>query len=265
MTQEQKKKKRPTKNKSDSASKDLPEQIRLNKFLAGSALGSRRSVESYITQGRIIVNGRVVTDLAKQVRPRSDKVFFDGEEVRYKTKFHYIILNKPTGYICSKSDPQNRPTIYSLLPEKFQHLAYAGRLDLNSRGLVFLSNDGAVINQLSHPSFKSPKYYRVRLKEKLESIHKLSGILRKGVWDNGELLRVKDINLIEAKVLTISLVEGKKRHIRRMFARLRLTVRDIYRYGFGNLVQGDLQIRPGEFISIKKKDILAKNHYKSFK
>src|SRR5512140_226222 len=115
--------------------------VRLQKYLADAGVASRRSGEQIILQGRVAVNGHVVSTLGAKIDPIHDEVTVDGRAIKVKRKI-YLALNKPRGLVCSKKDELGRPTIYELLPREWVHLHSVGRLDFNSEGLLFLTNDG---------------------------------------------------------------------------------------------------------------------------
>jgi 23S rRNA pseudouridine2605 synthase len=124
-------------------------------------------VESLVTDGKIVVNGKVCTDLAMQITEDQDIVQYSGKELKRKQDKIYIILNKPAGFVVSAQDEYSRKTVYDLLPEKYANLPYAGRLDKGSEGLLLFTNDGELIKQLTHPSHKVLKSYRVDIDKKL--------------------------------------------------------------------------------------------------
>ncbi len=142
-------------------------EIRLNRFLADAGLGSRRKVEELITTGLISVDGEICRDLATMVDPAKTKVLYQGKELSKEKDFHYLLLNKPRGYVVSRADEYSRKTIYELLPEFAAQLSYAGRLDKESEGLILLTNDGELIQKLTHPTQKIEKVYRVVIDKKL--------------------------------------------------------------------------------------------------
>ncbi|HRY83899.1 MAG TPA: pseudouridine synthase, partial [Candidatus Cloacimonadota bacterium] len=156
---------------------------RLNKFLAESGLGSRRKVESLIQEGRISINGSVCRELATRIDPDQDEVRLDGEAIKAREKFYYLILNKPRGFVVTRSDEQGRRTVYDLLPEFAAAAIYAGRLDKDSEGLLLFTNDGDLVNRLTHPTFKVEKVYKADIDRKL-SRNQLE-LLRTGVEIEG--------------------------------------------------------------------------------
>ena len=138
---------------------------RLNKYIASSGLCSRRKADELIESGVVQVNGKKVTELGYSVQNK-DKVFVNGKFI-HPVKHEYYRFYKPAGYITTSDDEKGRKTIYDLLPENLHHLKPVGRLDRESTGLIILTNDGELINDLTHPSVKVPKLYRVAINGKI--------------------------------------------------------------------------------------------------
>ena len=132
--------------------------VRLQKFLAEAGVASRRAAEQIILAGRVSVNGQPVRVLGTKVDPGHDAVTVDGKPVRARRKL-YVALHKPAGCVCSRRDELGRPTIYDLLPKEWQNLHSVGRLDFNSEGLIFLTNDGQFALRLTHPRYGVRKKY----------------------------------------------------------------------------------------------------------
>ncbi len=216
--------------------------LRLNRFLADCGLGSRRKVEALVTEGRIKVNGKVCTELGIQIDPAVDKVEADGKELSAITKKVYLILNKPRGYVVSQSDELGRQTVYDLLPESAAGMAYAGRLDKNSEGLLLFTNDTSLINQLTHPSHKVEKVYRVEIDRPLK--YKELELLRSGVEIEGGITLPAGIYVKSESEKSMSLkvviTEGRKRQIRQMIEAVGARVRSLKRVQFGPIHLGDL-------------------------
>ena len=175
---------RPRPTASSGAASD-PEGVRLNRFLASCGYGSRRKCEAFITEGRVEVNGEVAVDLATRVSP-ADHVRVDGKIVRPEQELT-LLLNKPRGYLTTRDDPEERKTIYDLLPRKFRNLSYVGRLDQESQGLLLLTNSGSLNEALTHPRHRIEKEYLVALDRAFdpeliprltEGIHLAEGLAR---------------------------------------------------------------------------------------
>src|SRR5437764_11981017 len=172
--------------------------VRLQKVLAEAGVASRRLAERIITEGRVSVNGKTVSELGRKVDPLHDHVTVDGKPVKAKRKI-YLALNKPRGLICSRKDELSRATIYELLPKEWGHLHSVGRLDYNSEGLLFLTNDGEFSLRLTHPRYGVRKKYLATVEGRLEA-----EVLRKfiqGVSHMGERLKAEKARLLSASQL----------------------------------------------------------------
>ncbi len=218
------------------------EDMRLNRFLASCGLGSRRKVEELIAAGQISVNGEVCTDLARRVDPEKDEVCHQGKGLKLPSEKVYLVLNKPRGYVVSHQDELQRSTIYELLPESASNLRYAGRLDKNSEGLLLLTNDGELINRLTHPTHKVEKVYRVDVDRRL-SQRQLEE-LRRGVLIEGGITHSAGVYVKSettgGMTLRLVITEGRKRQIRQMIEAVGAKVRLLRRLQFGPLKLKDL-------------------------
>ena len=220
--------------------------MRINKFLAQCNLGSRRKVEEFIKAGEIIVNGKVCTNLGAQITEK-DIVEYKNETLRQTSNKIYLTLNKPKGYLVTKKDTHDRKTIYDLLPKKYQNLKYVGRLDYDSEGLIFLTNDGDWINRITHPRYKLPKTYEVMLNKSLsdEKIEQL----RTGIVIEGSKTLPAKVRLVSKNRLHITIFEGRKRQIRLMIQAVGSGIYNLKRIQIGKLKLGNLQL--GNFREIK--------------
>jgi 23S rRNA pseudouridine2605 synthase len=225
-------------------SSQLFESSRLNKSLALRMGTSRREADKLIDQHRVRINDKIATLGARFVE--GDKITIDDKELNNKVKYQYLALNKPVGYVCSRKKQGNSPTIYDLLPEKFHNLKPVGRLDRNSSGIIFLTNNGDFAYQMTHPSFKKTKIYNVRLETNLEPLHQQM-ISDHGInlEDGLSKLILERINDTDRKNWIVTMSEGRNRQIRRTFGSLGYTVNKLHRTNFGNYALGD--IKPGEF------------------
>lgn len=215
-------------------------KIRLNRFLAMSGLGARRSCERFIRSGRIRVNGAAVSDLGTRVDPEKDKIELDGKPVLLQDKPCHLILNKPEGYVVSRN-PQGGRSVFDLLTGLPRNLNPAGRLDADSRGLLFLSTDGELLNRLSHPRFHVSKIYIVRTRTPL-SAQALS-TFRNGITLDDGPTQPAQIESADGSPCTyrIILTEGRNRQIRRMMEALNSPVTTLTRVAFGPLRLGRLK------------------------
>jgi 23S rRNA pseudouridine2605 synthase len=215
--------------------------VRLQKYLADAGVASRRASETIILEGRVEVNGRVVRQLGTQVDPARDRVRLDGAELKPKRKL-YLVLNKPRGYLCSSSDPQGRRVVGDLLPPEWRHVRPVGRLDNDSEGLLFLTNDGQFSVRITHPRYGVRKVYRVIVEGRVDT--ETARRLEAGVTEGGEKLRAEKVRILTAQaghsLLELTLQEGKKREIRRLFDALGFSVAKLQRVQIGPIKLGEL-------------------------
>jgi 23S rRNA pseudouridine2605 synthase len=210
--------------------------VRLNRFLAAGGVASRRGADELIAAGRVTVNGKPCTDFHFQPSP-SDHVKIDGKLIHRREPIH-ILLNKPRGFVCTRRDPHIRDTIYDLLPSKFCSLAYVGRLDAQSEGLLLLTNNGELTQRLTHPRFKIEKEYEAVLDRPATS--DLTQQLLRGVVLDGKRARAKRVQQISPTHLRIVLEQGINRQIRRMLERFGFRAKTLLRIRMGNLRLSDL-------------------------
>ena len=215
--------------------------VRLQKYLAESGVASRRAAEAMIVAGRVTVNGKVVQVLGTKVHPGQDDIRVDSTPAKTRRKL-YVALNKPPGYLCTRKDERERLTISDLLPKEWEHLASVGRLDRESEGLIFLSNDGQFSLRLTHPRYGTRKIYRVAVEGRVEQA--MLDKIRAGVEHDGEMLKAEKVRLISANnshsVVELELAEGKNREVRRLFESQGLTVRRLQRTQIGKIKLGEL-------------------------
>ncbi len=232
---------------------------RLNKFIASSGACSRRKADEYIENGKVKVNGKVITELGFQVS-KKDKVTLEGKPVKPET-LTYIRYYKPAGYITTASDEKGRKTIYDALPEEVRTLRPIGRLDKDSTGLLLMTNDGDLINQLSHPTLKVPKVYRVCAEGKL-NLNDLT-VMEKGIEIEEGKIAYAYASIIEFEgkntVLEIVLFQGLNRQIRKMLDFLGHPVISLKRISVGPI---DLSgLKKGQFKYLKPKQINELRNY----
>ena len=217
-------------------------------------MASRRAAEPLILAGRVGVNGRPVRLLGTKVDPVHDDVTVDGKPVRARRKL-YLALHKPVGCVCSARDELGRPAIHDLLPKEWQNLHSVGRLDFNSEGLIFLTNDGQFALHLTHPRYGVRKIYRATVEGRVDQAM-LEQFLR-GVWHAGEKLRALAARLISASrarsVVELELGEGKNREVRRLFESQGLTVKRLQRTQIGKIKLGEL--KPGRWRTLTETEI----------
>src|SRR3954469_21625054 len=169
--------------------------VRLQKFLAEAGVASRRAAERIIFEGRGSGNGETVSELGRKIDPVHDHVLLDGKGIKARRKI-YLALNKPKGLVCSRKDEEGRPTIYDLLPKEWGHLHSVGRLDFNSEGLLFLTNDGELSLRITHPRYGIRKKYIAMVDGRVEN--EMLRQLERGVFSEGEKLRAEKARIISA-------------------------------------------------------------------
>ena len=216
---------------------------RLNKYLAFHLGISRREADDLISHGAVTVNGGPVK-LGVHVEP-TDIIKVEGRDVVAKTTYTYIALNKPTGYVCSRKQQGDIPTIYALLPKNYHALKPVGRLDKDSSGLILLTDDGDFTYNMTHPSFYKTKQYEVTITPALEPLHQqMINDFGIHLEDGPSKLTLEKLD--ESRThWRIVMHEGRNRQIRRTFAALGYEVTKLHRTNFGNYSLGD--INPGEY------------------
>jgi 23S rRNA pseudouridine2605 synthase len=228
--------------------------VRLHKFLADAGVASRRAGEKFILDGRVTVNGEKILALGARVDPDHDRVVVDGKPVRAKRKL-YLALNKPRGLVCSRNDEHGRPTIFGLLPNEWGHLHSVGRLDYNSEGLIFLTNDGQFNLHLTHPRYGVRKYYVATVAGRVDAA--MLGEFTRGVFHMGEKLKAEKARLVSGgksqSVVELELTEGKNREVRRLFESQNLSVKRLVRIQVGKIKLGEL--KPGKWRTLTEPEI----------
>ena len=215
---------------------------RIQKIISAAGVTSRRAAEQLILDGRVRVNGQVVTELGTKADASKDHIKVDGKLINPHQPMTYIMLNKPAGFVTTMSDPEGRPTVQHLLKGVKVRVYPVGRLDYNTEGLLLLTNDGDFAHLITHPKHEFPKTYRAKVKGVLEDSQ--IDLLEKGIYlDDGRTApaKIKKVSKEEANSwLEITIHEGKKRQVRRMFDRVGHSVIKLKRIRTGNLVLGDL-------------------------
>jgi 23S rRNA pseudouridine2605 synthase len=237
-----------------------PKTVRLNRYLAQCGLGSRRSAEELIKNGKVKINGKIVRELATQVGP-DDRVQVDGRDQRPAEQLVYLAMNKPRGYDVTRADRHSHRRIYDLLPKE-THLSVkaVGRLDRDSTGLLLLTNDGVLAHRLTHPSFGCPKAYQAEVEGKVSG--ETLKMMTEGVQLDDGAARAVEVVALErgtrTSMLRIVMHEGRKHIVRRLCATLGHPVLALERVGIGPLGVTGLgkgRVRPltkGELIALRK-------------
>ncbi len=223
--------------------------IRLNKFLATAGEGSRRACDELVQQGRVEINGEIQTNPATRVGP-GDHVRVDGRRVASQEN-QVVAFHKPRGLVCTRQDELKRDTIYTALPPMLHHMHHTGRLDLDSEGLLILTNDGDLTQRLMHPRAGIEKEYLVTANQAFEREHLAK--LTKGIYTPEGKLTAKRASLLSPRRLSIILSHGAKRQIRVMLEALGYKVTRLLRVRIGSLWLGDL--KPGEYAALSPPEV----------
>lgn len=228
--------------------------MRLNKYLAQAGVASRRKADEMTVQGRVKVNGAVMTELGYDVK-ENDVVEVAGQVIRQESKKVYVMLNKPIGYITTTEDEQNRPTVMALVNEISERIFPIGRLDYQTSGLLLMTNDGEMSYRLTHPKHKVYKTYRARVNGHL-SAEKVAK-LRNGVDIGGFVTSKAMVEVIKqgerSTIVEIKIFEGRNRQVRKMFAAVGNKVLDLERTAIGDLYLGHL--KEGHYRKLTPKEI----------
>lgn len=225
--------------------------MRLNRFLAAAGVASRRKCDELIAAGRVTINGRVCTDFSAQPDER-DHVKVDRKLV-HAERTTTLAMHKPAGFVSTRSDPHARDTIFDLLPPKFPRLFNIGRLDAQSEGLLLLTNDGDLAQQLTHPRHEVDKEYEVILDRPWENA--LAQKLLRGITLDGKRARISRVHSIGPTRLRVVLHQGLNQQIRRMFYAIGYEVKRLVRIRVGNLRLGNLP--RGEWRMLTKDELSA--------
>ena len=232
---------------------------RLQKILSAAGVASRRVAEALIAEGRIRVNGAVVSELGAKADPDADRIEVDGRRLHTAVPRRYILLYKPVHYVTTRSDPQQRPTVLTLLGQAGQGLYPVGRLDFDSEGLILLTNDGELADRLTHPRHEVPRTYEVRVfgVPTAEMVRRLET----GVPLDGRRTARAQVRIIESftkksgeqSLLEIVIHEGRNRQVRRMCQAVGLPVITLARTKIGSLT--DRRLKPGMYRELRSSEV----------
>ena len=224
---------------------------RLQKLIAQAGICSRREAENLILAGRVTVDGKIITELGAKAES-NQKICVDGKPLTFDTEKIYVLLNKPRGYVSTVKDERGRRTVLELLGENFKERVYpVGRLDLNSEGLILLTNDGDLTNALIHPRFEVQKTYRAKIsgditEEKLDR-------LRAGIELDDGLTAPAKIYRLDKDLIEVTIHEGRNRQVRRMFAAIGCDVKRLRRIKFACLTLEGLKV--GKFRELTAEEV----------
>jgi 23S rRNA pseudouridine2605 synthase len=236
---------------------------RLQKILSAAGIASRRASETLILEGRVSVNGHTVTELGTRADPNADDVRVDGRRIKAPARLRYILLNKPAGYITSRSDPQQRPTVLDLVQDGGvrEYVYPVGRLDYDSEGLLLLTSDGDLASRLTHPRHEVEREYDVQVRG-VPDDHDVDR-LRRGIVIDGRRTATAQVKVRktfeksggEQAVLTIVLHEGRNRQVRKMCDAIGHPVVRLRRTRIGPIT--DTRLKVGEFRDLTGKEVAS--------
>ena len=228
------------------------EEVRLQKYLANCGIASRRKAEELIKNGKISVNGRVVTELGTKINPKVDKVLYNGKEVKLEDEHVYILLNKPIGYVTTAKDQFERDTVMDLVKVK-ERIVPVGRLDMYTSGALILTNDGDFVYQVTHPKHEIEKTYTVTIKGIVtnEEVERL----RKGVKIDDYITKEAKVKILKTDEeknqsrLEITIHEGKNRQVRKMCETIGHKVLALHRSKIAGIGVKDLSLGKWRYLS----------------
>jgi len=213
---------------------------RLQKILSQAGIASRRAAEKLMLEGRVTVNGTAATELGTKADPAHDDIRVDGRRIKLPEHHRYILLNKPRGYVTTRSDPQRRPTVIDLLRGVKEYVYPVGRLDFDSQGLLILTNDGDLAARLTHPSHEVPRVYEAKVLG-VPDAHDLDR-LERGVTIDGRRTQLADVKMVAPGTLLITIREGRNRQVRKMCETIGHPVTELKRIAIGPLRDPRLKI-----------------------
>ncbi len=227
------------------------EAVRLQAFLAHCGVASRRASEQIILDGRVAVNGIVVTELGSKVTA-DDKVTVDGNQVYLEEKKRYVMLNKPAGFVCSASDEKGRQVAADLLRDAYKERLYnVGRLDMYSKGMILFTNDGEFARILSHPSSQLEKEYIVETSQDIPE--DFPERFERGIRVDNVFYKCKRCEILKPRKVKIVLIEGKNREIRTVLEAAGIGTRSLVRVRIGNVHLNEL--KPGEHRDLTDREV----------
>lgn len=238
---------------------------RLQKVLSQSGLASRRAAEKLIAEGRVTVNGHTVREMGLKADPAVDDIRVDGRRVKAARRHRYILLNKPVGFVTTRSDPQRRPTVIDLLDGVREYVYPVGRLDYDTEGLLLLTNDGDLAARLTHPRHEVERTYEARVAGVPDE--RAIGRLRRGIPLDGRRTMPADVTLLNpgkrpgggrhenTGMLLLTIREGRNRQVRRMLEAVGHPVRSLKRVRIGAL--SDRRLKPGQWRELTAVEVAA--------
>ena len=229
--------------------------VRLNKYIADSGLCSRRKADDLIAQGKVMVNGKRVSEAGSKINPQADRVSVEGKLLAPVMRKIYIALHKPKGVVTTRNDPQKRKTIYDCLPEAVHSVDPAGRLDRDSTGLLILSSDGDLIYRITHPKYHLEKTYHVTLNKQITEKHVQALYAGVMLSPENKKAQMDKIEALGENRYRMVLITGYNRQIRRSLEAMGYRVKTLKRVAFGPIKLGDLP--PGKHRMLTPAEIKA--------
>jgi len=224
---------------------------RLQKILSQAGIASRRASEALMLQGRVSVNGVTVRELGSKADAARDDIRVDGRRIKTSERRLYLLLNKPRGYVTTRSDPERRPTVIDLLKGVREYVYPVGRLDYDSEGLLILTNDGDLASRLTHPSHEVPRVYEAQLLGTPDE-HDLER-LRRGLVIDGRRTGPADVRVFKAGLLLITIREGRNRQVRKMCEAIGHPVDRLRRIAIGPLK--DSRLKAGQWRELTAEEV----------
>lgn len=241
----------------------MEEEIRLQKYMAECGVASRRKAEEYILDGKVQVNGKIVTELGTKINPNKDVVYFNNRKIENEGKNIYILLNKPMGYVTTTKDQFNRETVLDLIKNVKGRVVPVGRLDMYTSGALILTNDGNFTYKITHPSHEINKTYIATIRGIIteEEVNKL----KNGVKIDDYTTRPAKVKIMKTDIeknisrIEITIHEGKNRQVRKMCEAIGRNVMALHRTKIGDINVKDLKIGEWRYLTPKEVEKLQKN------
>jgi pseudouridine synthase len=224
---------------------------RLQKILSQAGVASRRASEQLMRDGRVTVNGETVRQLGTKADPARDDIRVDGRRVKVAARRLYLLVNKPRGYVSTRSDPQRRPTVLDLLRGVHEYVYPVGRLDFESEGLIILTNDGELAARLTHPRYGVPRVYDARVLGTPDE--RDVARLQKGVVIDGKKTEPADVRVLGPGHLRVTIREGRNRQVRKMCDAIGHPVDRLTRVAIGPIT--DSRLKPGRWRELSEAEV----------
>lgn len=233
------------------------EGIRLQKVLASAGIGSRRACEELIAQGRVTVDGKVVSIQGMRVDPDLSEIRVDGDLINFSDEKTWLMLNKPVGVLSTMHDEMHRPCVGDYLADRSDRLFHVGRLDADTEGLLLLTNDGQLANRLTHPAFGVSKRYLLKIQAPVPK--DMGKRLKQGIMLDDGLARFDDFKVVDSTkneaIIEVAIHEGRNRIVRRVFEEMGFPIRSLMRIAVGPIELKDL--KSGQMRRLTSQEIAA--------